>query len=110
VLVRLAADEAEILTLAVAPEARRRGRARALLKAAQAHAAAGGARRLVLEVAEDNAPARALYAAAGFGPVGRRRGYYDRAAGAAADALVLAKDLAPAAPPPPPGRLNLSPH
>jgi ribosomal-protein-alanine N-acetyltransferase len=89
-----AADEAEIITLAVLPGTRRRGIGRALVSAAAAHAAASGATRLFLEVGEDNAPARALYAGAGFVPVGRRRGYYARAGGAV-DALVLALPLTP---------------
>lgn len=89
-----AADEAEIITLAVLPTARRRGIGRALVSAAAAHAAAAGATRLFLEVADDNAPALALYARAGFVPVGRRRGYYARAGGAV-DARVLALPLTP---------------
>ena len=88
VMARRVADEAEILTLAVAPAARRRGVARALVEAA----AGLGANRLFLEVAADNAAARALYAVAGFAEVGRRRGYYPRADGPAADALVLRRD------------------
>lgn len=85
VLARIAADEAEILTLAVVPERRRQGRGRALLDAARREAAQAGALALFLEVAEDNAAALALYAAQGFGPVGRRRAYYP----GGGDALVL---------------------
>lgn len=91
VLARVAADEAEILTLAVAPPARRRGLGGALLGAAMAGAAARGAAAMFLEVAERNAPARALYAAAGFAEAGRRRRYYADGA----DALVLRRDLSP---------------
>ena len=76
VLARVAADEAEILTLAVAPERRRRGIARALVGEARAVAAAMGAPHMLLEVAADNAAALALYGSLGFSPVGRRRGYY----------------------------------
>jgi ribosomal-protein-alanine N-acetyltransferase len=61
-------------------------------------AVAGGAERMFLEVAEDNAAARALYARAGFAEAGRRRGYYARPDGPAADALVLALDLGNALP------------
>lgn len=89
-MLRVAADEAEILTLAVRPEARRRGVGRALLAAAMEAAAAAGARRMLLEVAEGNAAARALYAAAGFVQAGRRARYYADGG----DALVLAADLA----------------
>lgn len=78
---RAVAGEAEILSLGILPEARRRGAGRALVAAAIDHAAAAGATRLFLEVAEDNRAARALYDTAGFRRVGRRVGYYRRAGG-----------------------------
>ncbi len=90
VLFRVAADEAEILTLGVIPEARRAGVGRALLEAALENARARGAAALFLEVAADNAVAIALYQQAGFGTVGGRKGYYSRAGGTV-DALVLAR-------------------
>lgn len=93
VLWRVAADEAEILTLGVVPARRRGGLGRALLDAAETLAAAAGARRMFLEVAADNAAARALYARAGYAPAGRRPGYYARRGAPAADALVLARRL-----------------
>jgi ribosomal-protein-alanine N-acetyltransferase len=93
VLARAVAAEAEILTLAVNPAARRQGLAHALLQAAIG-AAAGVAEVMFLEVAADNAAAIALYEAAGFALAGRRRAYYDRAGDAAMDALVLRKALA----------------
>ncbi len=96
-VIRTAAGEAELLTLAVAPEARRRGHGRALLARAEARAAAAGAAEMFLEVAADNAAARALYAAAGYAEAGLRRGYYSASGGAAADALVLRKALEAAA-------------
>ena len=71
---------------------------RALVTGLMAQARAGGARRLFLEVAQDNAAALALYTAAGFIQVGRRPGYYSRPDGSAA-ALVLAFDLSAWAPP-----------
>lgn len=89
VLVRHAADEAEILTLAVVPQRRREGIAARLIEAAAVALAAQGAAALFLEVAEDNAPARTLYRRAGFEEVGRRRGYYARKGAPACDALVL---------------------
>lgn len=92
-LLRVVADEAEILTLAVDPGARRQGIGRALVAEAAAAAAAAGAVRLFLEVAEDNAGARGLYHGAGFTQAGRRRGYYARSDGAAVDALVLSLDV-----------------
>jgi len=94
VLGRVTLDEAEILTLATRPEARRQGLARARLKQFEQAAAAAGATSLFLEVAADNIAALALYQGAGFAPVGRRRGYYARPDGAA-DALVLNKAILP---------------
>jgi ribosomal-protein-alanine N-acetyltransferase len=85
VLARVAADEAEILTLAVVPEARRQGLGAALMAGAMATAVAHGAALLLLEVAEANGAARALYQALGFTEVGRRRRYYADGG----DALVL---------------------
>jgi ribosomal-protein-alanine N-acetyltransferase len=76
VMARVAADEAEILTLAVAPKARRQGIGRRLLSAAAGEAAARGARALFLEVSECNEAARLLYSHAGFTQVGRRDRYY----------------------------------
>jgi ribosomal-protein-alanine N-acetyltransferase len=98
ILIRTVAGEAEILTLAVRPSARRRGLGADLLAKGLVLALAGGAGRLFLEVAEDNLAARALYARAGFTEAGRRRGYYARPGGPAADALVLALDLGNALP------------
>lgn len=80
---RVIADEAELCEIAVAPAARRRGFGRALVEHVAADAAARGAEALYLEVRADNAPARSLYAAAGFEPVGARRGYYADGADAA---------------------------
>ncbi|MBP0496426.1 GNAT family N-acetyltransferase [Pararoseomonas indoligenes] len=85
VLARAVAGEAEILTLAVHPAARRQGLGGRLLEAAVAEAARRGATALFLEVSEANAPARALYARAGAAEVGRRRRYYTDGT----DALVL---------------------
>jgi ribosomal-protein-alanine N-acetyltransferase len=81
----VAADEAEILTLAVVPASRRTGLATALLHTANARAKNDGAAAMLLEVAESNEAARALYTRLGFTQVGRRRGYY----GTGKDALVL---------------------
>ncbi len=89
---RIAADEAEILTLAVAPEARRRGVGRRLLARFEAAARTQGAASAFLEVAADNHAARALYLSAGWHEAGVRRGYYLRH-GARHDALVLARSL-----------------
>ena len=93
VLARTAVDEAEILTLAVAPGCRRRGIARRLMMEAIGTARARGAEKLLLEVALDNEPARRLYASLGFSQVGRRTGYYSRAGGGSMDSLVLAAGI-----------------
>jgi [ribosomal protein S18]-alanine N-acetyltransferase len=90
---RVAADEAEILTLAVAPAVRRQGRAASLLRGAVAHVRGIGARALFLEVGTGNEAARALYARAGFVEVGRRARYYADGS----DALVLRLDFSAAA-------------
>ena len=89
VVVRVVADEAEVLTLAVAPAARRAGLGRALGNAAAALARDLGAERLHLEVSIENTAARALYAAMGFVETGRRARYYADGA----DALVLSLAL-----------------
>jgi ribosomal-protein-alanine N-acetyltransferase len=94
VLGRVAAGEAELLTIATIPEARRGGLGRAMMAAFEAEARARGAETAFLEVAETNAPARALYAACGFAEAGRRRGYYLAEGGAAVDAMILCKSFA----------------
>jgi [ribosomal protein S18]-alanine N-acetyltransferase len=81
-------DEYEIAALGVTPERRRAGIGADLLDAVCSEALRRGARTVVLEVAADNAAARALYAARGFVRAGRRRGYYRRA-GQAVDAQLL---------------------
>ena len=93
VLARVAADEAEILTLGIVPPARRAGHGSALLRVAEMRAAGAGARKMFLEVAADNVAAWAMYKAAGYETVGRRARYYSDGA----DALVLAKSLSPGA-------------
>ncbi|MEX0759370.1 MAG: ribosomal protein S18-alanine N-acetyltransferase [Tistlia sp.] len=93
-LVRRAADEAEILSFGVAPAHRREGLGGRLLETALAALAAQGAARLFLEVAIDNAAARRLYERLGFLQVGRRAGYLSAPDGPR-DALVLARRLGP---------------
>jgi|CXWL01.1.fsa_nt_gi ribosomal-protein-alanine N-acetyltransferase len=92
VLAWAVAAESEILTLAVVPEARRKGVGTGLVSAAGAAALLRGSGSMLLEVAETNAAARALYVKLGFEPVGRRGGYY-AGAGAATDAIVLRRPL-----------------
>lgn len=90
---RAVAGEAELLTVAVAPDQRRKGHGAALVRAFLQEAEARNADSAFLEVAADNAPAIALYAAAGFIPAGKRRGYYTGLDGRAQDALILVRSL-----------------
>ncbi|MCC6914604.1 MAG: ribosomal protein S18-alanine N-acetyltransferase [Rhodospirillaceae bacterium] len=95
ILIRAVADEAEILTLAVAPDFRRRGIAESLLEEAARMLRAGGTHRLFLEVADDNTAARALYEKRGFTATGRRAKYYERGAAPRVDAVIMALALQP---------------
>jgi ribosomal-protein-alanine N-acetyltransferase len=90
---RLAADEAEILSIAVVASWRGRGLARRLLDLNLRRIAGLGGRAVFLEVDEGNVPARSLYRRAGFREVGRRKGYYHGPDGASVAALVLRRDL-----------------
>jgi [ribosomal protein S18]-alanine N-acetyltransferase len=90
---RRAADEAEILSVAIDPRHRGRGLSRALLLSHLGHLAGHGVARVFLEVEENNQPARRLYERAGFSVVGRRERYYRDAAGQALNALVMRRDL-----------------
>ena len=92
-LSRVAADEAEVLTIAVDPGQRRAGVGRDLLRAHMAAVAAAGAAALFLEVDEGNAAALALYAREKFVKVGERRGYYKMPNGKPASAWVMRRDL-----------------
>lgn len=91
ILLRQAADEAEIITLAVQPRARRAGIARRLLTVGLDKITGRGALHCFLEVAETNDAARALYASAGFVEVGRRPAYYRDATGGRRDAILMRK-------------------
>jgi ribosomal-protein-alanine N-acetyltransferase len=93
ILSRLVADEAEILSVAVAASQRGRGVARALLNLHLRRLAGLGARAVFLEVDEHNEPAQRLYRRAGFREVGRRPGYYQQGRDQPAAALVLRRDL-----------------
>jgi len=88
------AEDAELLTLAVRPRARRRGIARRLLGQFEVTARAQDAHAAVLEVAADNQAACALYRNAGYREVGRRPSYYRTPEGTRIDALVLRRVLA----------------
>jgi len=93
VLARLAAGEAEILTVAVARAHRAGGLGRELMEAVLRELHAERASHLILEVDETNAPALALYRRLGFREVGRRKNYYERAGRPATAALVMRRDL-----------------
>ena len=90
-LVRTGGSEAELLTLGVAPNARRAGAGRLLLADAMAAARDDGAEAMFLDVAVDNHPARALYRAFGFEDVGRRPLYYN----GRTDAVICRLELRP---------------
>lgn len=83
--------EGDIQTIAVAEAARGTGLGRRLLAEAQQDARARGVQELFLEVREDNAPARALYASEGFVEIGVRPGYYQPEG---VDAIAMRKELA----------------
>lgn len=93
ILGQLAADEAEILTLAVDSACQRHGIGRRLVEALCRAASKANAKRLFLEVAPSNAAAVALYRATGFVEVGRRKNYYAHAGRTPEDALTLAFTL-----------------
>lgn len=88
-LCRQIGPDAELLLIGVAPAARRGGVGRALLAAAADEARARGVASLFLEVREGNGAALALYRAAGYEVIGRRRDYYRGADGRRFDAITL---------------------
>ena len=89
---RVVAGEAEVLTLAVHPDAQRSGIGRRLLNRFLAEAKTRGAEVAFLEVAADNAAAAALYRSSGFTAAGRRNGYFTGASGPV-DALIFTRLL-----------------
>ena len=93
IILSSAADQAEILTIAVDPSERRRGIARALLEICETELVDNGVDTLFLEVAEDNEAAIKFYKGAGFEPIGRRPAYYKREMGRVA-AITYRKRLA----------------
>ena len=93
IISRTAADEAEILSVAVAQKHRGRGFSRDLLRTHLGHLAGHGLKTVILEVEENNRPARALYGRAGFRVVGRRERYYKDASGEQLNAVVMQRDL-----------------
>lgn len=94
IMSRIAADEAEILSVAVSRACRGRGFARQLLTLHMRRLVGLGVDRIFLEVGETNNPAGKLYARAGFREVSRRPNYYPGKDGVPITALVLRRDLA----------------
>ena len=92
-LSRLAADEAEILSIAVKRSERGKGVAAALMASHLSRVAERGARAIFLEVEDGNAAAIALYRRFGFHDVGRRQAYYRKPDGSAAHAIIMRREL-----------------
>lgn len=92
-VLQFAADEAEILNLAVIPQARRQGLGRQLLTDGIDLLRSRGIARLFLEVASDNEPARKLYQAEAFENAGVRRNYYLRTDCTRVDAVIMARSI-----------------
>ena len=88
IVYRAITPEAELITIGVHPDARRGGIAATMIELMVRDLAARGVKRVFLEVAENNHPARALYEKHGFTVVGRRPKYYD-----GIDAILMARDL-----------------
>ena len=88
IVYRAITPEAELITIGVHPDARRGGIAATMIELMVRDLAARGVKRVFLEVAENNHPARALYEKHGFAVVGRRPKYYD-----GIDAILMARDL-----------------
>lgn len=89
-MISTAADESELLNLAVDAEYRNRGFAKALLERAEEEAVDKGAGVMYLEVRESNEAAKNLYTGFGFSEIGRRKKYYRFPT---EDAIMMAKDL-----------------
>jgi ribosomal-protein-alanine N-acetyltransferase len=90
---RMAADEAELLSIAVAETHRGRGLSNTLLLTHLGHLAGRGIRTVFLEVEENNQPALRLYQRAGFSVVGRRERYYQQSGGDPLNAVLMRRDL-----------------
>lgn len=91
-LMSLAVDEAHVLNICVAPDHRRRGVARYLMRHLLQIAVAAGQREMLLEVRRSNVAALALYERLAFRQIAVRKGYYPAAEGRE-DALLLSRRL-----------------
>ena len=85
---RAVADEAELITIGVAPDARRTGIGAAMIGIMEGELKKSGVKSVFLEVAENNAPARKLYEQNDYVQIGVRPKYYD-----GIDAIMMKKDL-----------------
>ena len=85
---RATLDEAELITIGVAPDARRTGIAAAMMGIMEAELKKSGVKSVFLEVAENNTPARRLYEQNGYVQIGVRPKYYD-----GIDAIMMKKEL-----------------
>lgn len=85
---RTTLDEAELITIGVAPDARRTGIAAAMMGIMEGELKKSGVKSIFLEVAENNIPARKLYEQNGYVQIGVRPKYYD-----GIDAIMMKKDL-----------------
>lgn len=92
-MLRLLGDDVELMTIAVDPRYRGKGVGKALMEACFSDLMMSAGKRMVLEVAADNPAAVKLYKNLGFAQIGERQGYYARADGKPATALVMARDL-----------------
>lgn len=88
IVYRVVIDQAEIITIGVAPDARRTGIAAAMLGLAERDASTRGATQMFLDVAADNTAAIGLYSGAGYKQIGRRPKYYGET-----DAIMMAKEI-----------------
>jgi [ribosomal protein S18]-alanine N-acetyltransferase len=90
---RIAAEEAELLSIVIRRKWRGKGVGKALLRAARDDLRAGAVRHMFLEVEDGNRPALALYKASGFVEIGRRDAYYPKPGGDPATALIMRADI-----------------
>ncbi len=86
---QVAGPEAELLTIAVHPNAQSHGEGRSLLHNFIDSAAQLSAQEIFLEVAETNLIAVALYKSAGFAEIGQRKGYFLTETGSKTTATVM---------------------
>ena len=92
-MLRHLGEDVELITIAVDRKWQNKGIGLALMRALFDDLLMSPAKRMLLEVATDNAAALRLYGKLGFAKVGERKGYYPRPDGTPATAIVMARDL-----------------